>query len=256
MARMSRTLPGRYRRKPHGRSQVPVSFGGDGRWGLAYLRDQGADPVVLASQSMAAVADSEAPLIDPLPLAAAAAAGVSKTGRIGLVASRATVASGTYTRLVRSLRPDAAVYAAAAPLLVPLLDAGWQRRPETRMIVKKVLHRLRVRQVDTLILGSSRFTALKRMIQRKIGLRVQLVDPLACALEAVAAPAPPSSEGAAAAWPRRPACRGDRSDSRGRRHGAGVPGTPGDRRRGPSLISRVPYTWAPRSAGCWKGSPG
>ena len=45
------------------------------------------------------------------------------------------------------------------------------------MIVKKCLNSLKTRQIDTLILANPCFTMFKRIIQRKIGLRVALVDP-------------------------------------------------------------------------------
>lgn len=165
------------------------------------LRQQGADLILLASQTMAALREgspvAEPGVVDPLPLAAAAAAEASPSGRIGVIASRATVDSGAYPRLIEAIRPEARVHAAAAPLLGPLLDAGRENSPEGRLIVKKYLHRLKVRQVDTLILGASACSRIAPLIQRKIGPRVRLVDPLSLALERLAhrlGPWPPSSE--------------------------------------------------------------
>jgi glutamate racemase len=45
------------------------------------------------------------------------------------------------------------------------------------MVVKRDLRPVRLRQVDTLILGSSYFIPLRRVIQRKMGSQVTLVDP-------------------------------------------------------------------------------
>ena len=44
------------------------------------------------------------------------------------------------------------------------------------MIVKKYLRPLKTRQIDTLILGCTHYPLLKKVIQRKIGRRVQLID--------------------------------------------------------------------------------
>ncbi|HDI61254.1 MAG TPA: hypothetical protein ENF48_13045 [Desulfobacteraceae bacterium] len=160
--------------------------------GLDFLRRQGATQVILASQTMAALReDSSAAglcLVDPVRLAAAAAAAVSPSGRIGVIASRATVASVAYPRYIADRRPDARVHQVAAPLVGPLLDAGWEKRPETRMIIKKYLHRLKVRQVDTLILGTGCCGPIAPLIQRKIGRRVRLIDPLALVLGHLADP--------------------------------------------------------------------
>ena len=167
----------------------PALIGDCIRKGIAYLRVHGADIVVLASQSMAAASAADpaaAGLVNPLHLAAAAAAAHSASGRIGVIGSRATVASEAYPKAIRTVAPKATVHCVAAPLLVPLMDGDWQNKPETRMIVKKYLHRLKVRQVDTLILAGSRYGAIGRLMGRKIGRTVHLIDPLACALDALA----------------------------------------------------------------------
>jgi len=59
---------------------------------------------------------------------------------------------------------------------VPLVEEEWIKRPETTMIIKKYLHPLKVRQVDTLILGSTYYTEIKKIMQVKIGKRVNIVD--------------------------------------------------------------------------------
>ncbi len=158
------------------------------RQGVAYLCERGAEAVLIASQSMAARAAGHADLslvqtmlINPLELAAAAAAESSSSGRIGVIGSRATIASEAYPKAILALRPGAAVHGMAAPLVSALLDADWQHRPEARSIVKKHLHRLKVRQVDTLIMAGNRYGALAPLMQRKIGSKVRLVDPISCA---------------------------------------------------------------------------
>ena len=71
---------------------------------------------------------------------------------------------------------EAKVYGFACPLLEPLVEEGWHNKPEARMMIKKYLHPLKVRQIDTLILGSTHYTVLKRIIQQKIGKRVRIID--------------------------------------------------------------------------------
>lgn len=159
--------------------------------GLDFLGRQGATHVILASQTLAVLDAAETsaagPIrINPVRLAAAAAAGASPSSRIGLIASRATVDSGAYPRFIKAHCPDARVHETAVPLVGPLLDAGRENSPEARMIVKKYLHRLKVRQVDTLILGTSRCGPIAPLIQRKIGRQVRLIDPLTLARQALA----------------------------------------------------------------------
>ena len=78
--------------------------------------------------------------------------------------------------MILEARPEARVFSAACPLLVPLTEEDWVKKPLTRMIVKKYLYPLKVRRIDTLILGNPHYTLLSAVIQTKIGRRVRIVD--------------------------------------------------------------------------------
>jgi len=100
----------------------------------------------------------------------------NKAHFIGVIGTQATIKSGVYERKIKEIQPDAHVFSNACPLLVPLVEEGWLNRPETRMIVKKYLHPLKTRQINTLILGCTHYPVLKDLIQKKIGHRVVIVD--------------------------------------------------------------------------------
>ncbi len=100
----------------------------------------------------------------------------SQHQRIGIIGTRATINSGVYEKKIKALRPKAKVYSVACPLLVPLVEEGWAKKPETVMIIKKYLHPLKVRQIDTLILGCTHYPLLQDKIQRKIGKKVNVID--------------------------------------------------------------------------------
>ena len=147
-----------------------------------FLLDRGAKMVVMACNTASSVAPVpvaeryDVALFEVISPAVAMALKHSNAGRIGVIGTRATVSSGIYEKLITGLSPDASVYSAACPLLVPLVEEGWLKRPETAMIVKKYLHPLKVRRIDTLILGCSHYPLLKPVIQRKIGKRVRIID--------------------------------------------------------------------------------
>ncbi|MBS3810155.1 MAG: glutamate racemase, partial [Desulfobacterales bacterium] len=103
---------------------------------------------------------------------------LEKTRRniIGVIGTRATIESGIYEHKISRLRPEAKVHSAPCPLLVPLVEEGWFTKPETRMIIKKYLHPLKVRQIDTLILGCTHYPVLKNVIAAKIGKKVNIID--------------------------------------------------------------------------------
>ncbi len=100
----------------------------------------------------------------------------SRKKRIGVIGTRATIASGIYEKKILAIAPEAKVFSMHCPLLVPLVEEGWLEKPETNMIVRKYLVGLKSKQIDTLILGCTHYPVLRELIQRKIGSRVSLVD--------------------------------------------------------------------------------
>jgi glutamate racemase len=107
----------------------------------------------------------------------------SPSGRIGVIGTRATIASGAYERAIVGLRPDAAVVGQACPLFVSLVEEGWTDRPATRLIAEEYLAPLRGR-VDALILGCTHYPLLKPLIAELMGPDVVLVDSAeSCAVE-------------------------------------------------------------------------
>jgi len=96
--------------------------------------------------------------------------------RVGIIGTRATVNSNVYQDKIKAARPDIKVFTAPCPLLVPLVEEGWLNRGETRKIVKRYLYPLKLKQIDTLILGCTHYPLLKEIIQAKIGKRVKIID--------------------------------------------------------------------------------
>jgi glutamate racemase len=147
-----------------------------------FLLIQGAKLIVMACNTASSVAAGriaesyDIPIFEVVTPATERAVKTSNTLIIGVIGTRATVKSGIYEHKIMALKPDAKVYSVACPLLVPLVEEGWMKKPETVMIIKKYLHPLKVRQIDTLILGCTHYPLLKDKIQRKIGKRVHIID--------------------------------------------------------------------------------
>lgn len=147
-----------------------------------FLIRQGARIIVIACNSASSMASRTLrenyplPIIDVISPAVRRAAEVSTSGRIGLIGTRATVDSGVYTKRLQAIRPDCVIHAHACPLLVPLVEEGWLKRRETRMIVRHYLRPLRDRQIDTLILGCTHYPLLGELIAPRIGKRVHIID--------------------------------------------------------------------------------
>lgn len=152
---------------------------------IKFLRKNGADIVVIACHSAAsATIDILAnrfhmPVFEVISPSVREAVSITRYGRIGIIGTRATVLSGIYEMKIPEIRPDSKVFSQACPLLVPLVEEGWFKARETRMIVKKYLRPLKNRQIDTLVLGCTHYPLLKSLIKEKAGKNIKVVDPSA-----------------------------------------------------------------------------
>ena len=146
-----------------------------------FLLSKGAEAIIVACNTASAMAIDairdkvRVPVFEVVSPAVRAAAAVTK-GRVGVIGTRGTVASGVYARKMEKEAPGVKVFAKACPLFVPLVEEGWLRRPETASIAKEYLRQLRLRRIDTLILGCTHYPFLKPEIA-KAAPGVRLVDP-------------------------------------------------------------------------------
>ncbi len=148
-----------------------------------FLLSKGADIIIIACHSAASTASWElkarldVPVFEVVSPSVVQACRLTRKGRIGVIGTRATVSSGVYPRLIPEERMGTEVFQQACPLLVPLVEEGWLDRRETRMIVKRYLRPLKLRQIDTLVLGCTHYPLLRRVIEEKAGRRIKIVDP-------------------------------------------------------------------------------
>lgn len=103
------------------------------------------------------------------------AVAATRTGRIGLLATPATVASGAYDEAVRAADPHVALTSVAAPELAALIQDGSEFDDEVVALVRSYVGPLREAGVDTVILGCTHYPLLRPMLQRLLGPRVQIV---------------------------------------------------------------------------------
>ncbi|MBF0160273.1 MAG: glutamate racemase [Magnetococcales bacterium] len=104
------------------------------------------------------------------------AAATSQQGRIGVIATRSTIASQAYRQTLADLDSRFEVHSLACPLFVPLVEEGWHDHPATRLVVESSLQPLQHSGIDTLILGCTHYPLLRPVIQEVIGPTVRLID--------------------------------------------------------------------------------
>lgn len=107
---------------------------------------------------------------------AAAAVKATKNKRIGVIGTRATIASGAYEHAITTLDQGAIVCSEACPLLVPLIEEGMFDDPVTDQMLGRYLAPLLDQGIDTLVLGCTHYPLLRDAIARAAGPGVTLVD--------------------------------------------------------------------------------
>ena len=100
----------------------------------------------------------------------------SRTGRIGLLATPATVTSGSYERAVRQADPHVHLESVACPDLAPIIQGGFPFDDAVVETVRAYCAPLRAAEVDTVILGCTHYPLVAPMLQRTLGRGVALVS--------------------------------------------------------------------------------
>jgi glutamate racemase len=116
------------------------------------------------------------PVIGVIVPGAKAAVAATRTGKIGIIGTRATVYSRAYERAIHALDDSLHVVAQACPLLVPLIEEGWLDDPVTDQVIQRYLEKLVRENIDTLVLGCTHYPLLRRALQKFVGSQIQLVD--------------------------------------------------------------------------------
>jgi glutamate racemase len=152
-----------------------------------HLLEHGAKLIVVACNSASAAAldavqqhldqrGADIDVIGVLRPAAQAAVAASHSGRIGVLATPATVASGAYDQIVRAADPLVQIESVACPDLASVIEAGFPFDDHLVDTVRGYCAPLRAAGVDTVILGCTHFPLIAPMLQRTLGRGVTLVS--------------------------------------------------------------------------------
>ena len=147
-----------------------------------FLLAKGIKMLVVACNTSSAVAldaiasDTMVPVIGVIEPGARAAVKASRNGKIGVIGTEATIASGAYTRAIQRLGRRSEIYTRACPLLVPLAEEGWIDNEVAERTVAHYLESLKQSGIDTLLLGCTHYPLLRAMFARVLGASVRIVD--------------------------------------------------------------------------------
>lgn len=142
--------------------------------------------IVVACNTVSAVALPELasrfgiPVIGVIEAGAKAGASASRGGRVGVLATSGTIASGAYERAIHALNPALEVVAVPAPLFVPLAEEGWTEGEIPEGIAARYLAPLIEASVDSVILGCTHYPLLRptiaRVLERSGAANASIVD--------------------------------------------------------------------------------
>jgi glutamate racemase len=104
------------------------------------------------------------------------AAQATRSGEVGLLATPATVASGSYERALAEVAPDARLHSVACPELAPLIQAGGEVDEHIVEQVEAYCEPLKRANVDTVILGCTHYPLVRPILQRSLGRGVAIVS--------------------------------------------------------------------------------
>lgn len=145
------------------------------------LVDRGVKALVIAcnTASAACLADARerypVPVVEVVLPAVRRAVAVTRTGRIGVIGTRATIASGAYTDAFAAAR-DVEVTGVACPRFVDFVERGMTSGRQVLGLAQGYLEPLQRADVDTVVLGCTHYPLLAGVLQIVLGPDVTLVS--------------------------------------------------------------------------------
>lgn len=150
---------------------------------VRFLQTKEVKTIVVACNTASAYAldelekEFELPMIGVVKPGAKVAADATKNGKIGVIATQATIGSHSYSDYIKQINQEAVVLGKACPLFVPLVEEGLLEDPVTNEIAMRYLSELIDVGIDTLILGCTHYPLIRKTIGKIMGEGVTLVNP-------------------------------------------------------------------------------
>jgi glutamate racemase len=147
------------------------------------LLERGAKLIVVACNSATAAAlpalreelEGRVPVVGVVTPESRLAAAATRNGKVGLIATPATVSSGAYARALAEAAPDAELHAVASAELAPLIQEGGEVDERVVGCVEGLCRPLKEAGVDTVILGCTHYPLVRSVLQRALGRGVSIV---------------------------------------------------------------------------------
>ncbi|HZK48053.1 MAG TPA: glutamate racemase [Thermoleophilia bacterium] len=148
----------------------------------AFLVEQDVKLIIVACNSAASAAlpqlqeAFETPVVGVVMPGARAAVQETRNRRVGIMATEATVRSGSYQQALRSLDAGLDIFPVACSRLAPMIQDGDVFSEEVEEAVRACVRPIKEAGADTVILGCTHFPLISPMLRRLLGPRVSLIN--------------------------------------------------------------------------------
>lgn len=154
---------------------------------MKFLEDNDVKMIVVACNTASAYAYEElkarakVPVVEVVTPGADVACRATKNGKIGIIATKATVSTGVYKDAVEKRAKelgmnDIEIFQQACPLFVSLAEEGWWDTEVTKLTAEEYLKSLKEAGVDTLVMACTHYPLLSKVIKEVMGDDVVLVN--------------------------------------------------------------------------------
>lgn len=150
---------------------------------INFLKTKNVKAIVIACNTASALAldvvreEFDIPIIGVVEPGARAALEATKSKKIGVIGTEATIRSAMYEKIIKGFDDEATVVGKACPLFVPLVEEGFAKHKVTEEIIDYYLESFMDTDIDSLILGCTHYPLLRSRIKEYVGEQITLVNP-------------------------------------------------------------------------------
>jgi len=147
-----------------------------------FLQAHGIKLLVVACNTASALAlpairrAVKVPVMGVIEPGSRAAVEIADGGKIGVIATEATVQSHAYTQAIAAMGSDVEVIERACPLFVSLAEEGWATSDVARTVAQDYLSDFKKTPISALVLGCTHYPILRDIISETVGANVKLID--------------------------------------------------------------------------------
>ncbi|MBI4079005.1 MAG: glutamate racemase [Candidatus Levybacteria bacterium] len=96
--------------------------------------------------------------------------------RVGIMATRATVASNRYPKQIKKLAPNTQIFQVACPLLTPMIEEDEMEWEGFDLLLQRYINPLLERKIDGLILGSTHYGLITDRVKKHVPGSVKIIS--------------------------------------------------------------------------------